>query len=269
MSFCTRAVRLPSWFIREGAVHLTPLSDVHLGHAFTDEALVKSDLESAVEGGDVVLINGDLTDGILPTDKRFAPHLPAPWLSRRDDQLDAVVSRGGRIFGPAADNIMLFGYGNHDTKVIQMYGTDPVARIAEEVGRSEAVGTYCGYLTLRAGRKRLTVGYWHGKGGGGKSGVQGAVTLIRHAASVLSDADLILVGHCHHRAVVDIPTLGRAGVRRRLGVCTGSYMRSYELTRAQGPKSNFVSEGLMPPGGLGGVRIRWDLKTGGLSCVRF
>src|SRR5690348_984347 len=77
----------------EKPVGLRLMSDLHIGAAHVDYAMINKEIEDAAAHNDRVLINGDLLDLILPKDaKRHQPSAVHPRLNKRDDQINAAVA---------------------------------------------------------------------------------------------------------------------------------------------------------------------------------
>lgn len=240
---------------------LSLLSDLHVGSADTDHDAIRREVATIVERGDRVALGGDLIDAVLPKDvKRFDPHTVVPELRGRDDLLDAQIDLAIDILRPLRGRFIAIGEGNHETAVVRHHATDPTRRICDALDAPFA--GYQSYIALAfqrsTMRRRFTIAYWHGAGGG--SARSSCVAALEKLQRVMGDADLYWTGHRHQRVAVAMPhyrcpTAGASAVRREVwGVMTGGYLDG----------ARYAVDRMLTLGGVGGARVqlRFDDRMG-------
>lgn len=184
---------------------LALFSDLHLGANDTDEDKLKKDLEQSCNENRRILINGDLVETILPTDKkRFTP---SKSMSLRDDALNEITEYAVNFLKPYADYIDMIGTGNHEQSVIKYNSFDIIGAICVLLNRERSRSLdpihragYQGYAQYRIndGNNRTTSSFtiYHHHGIGGSSPVtKGMIDFNRIIYS--HDADLWWIGHKH------------------------------------------------------------------------
>jgi len=254
-------------------IGITLLSDLHVGAANVDYRQILAELESARVRNDRILINGDVIDAILPSDKRrYSVTAIHPRLRDRPDLLDAEIEWAVSLLAPYADRIDMIGSGNHETAVEHHHASDPIRRIVDTLhsvdGCRVRAGGVTGFVRYRfRGSKRrsyrpLTIFYHHGSGRGSTLGT----TLRALVGKSWVDADVIWEGHRHTqlsaaRHVVRCAADGEEPVvhNQRL-VATGSYLWAYSGQSAddfwrRGRQSNYAADNGLPPHSLGGARL--------------
>lgn len=235
-------------------VHL--LSDLHVGHAATRYDKIAADVDAVRRDPDAVAaIAGDVFDAITPDDvKRYRVDSLHPRV-RCDDTIGRAVEWAYELLAPIAGKLAFISPGNHDEKA-KRHGIDPVAMLCDrlDVPRAE----YAGVLSLRVGKRRFNVGWWHGHGGG--STHQSAVKQSSRLLNVVEGLDACWTGHRHQRFA--LPTVRYEATKRGLEerrvwlLMSGAYLRD----------ASYAIEQLHPPGDLGGVVLR--LHPDGRSEVR-
>lgn len=271
----------------EEPIGLRLMSDLHIGAAHVDYALIKEELDDAAWNQDRILLNGDVFDMILPKDtKRYKPSTVHPRIARRDDQVDAAVDWGVELLGPVAHLIDMIGTGNHEAVITHYHSTDPILRllvrlemIAKERDPEHVIhyGGYTGFVDYRLrartkgkGGSRWVLYYHHGSGGAAPV-TKGLIDFNRK--DVFIDADMIWMGHRHHRLQVAVeklrcPQLGdEPDVRSVRHLQTGAYFQTYRgqsqsSVRQHGRISNYAADMGLAPGGRGGARVLLKLKRG-------
>lgn len=255
----------------------TLLSDLHLGAVNADVTLIKEELEEAFCLGDRILINGDVFDGILPSDKkRFDLQVLHPKIRGRSDVLNATIDWAVELLAPYAKNIDMIGCGNHDT-LMKHHSFDPVSLLIDQLnskhGGQILYGGYTGFLPyqIRANQKKkarsFVMFYHHGTG----HGAWGSVNEFRKFLEALEGVDLLWLAHRHtrlnsHVQRIRCPDSGiKLQVREVRLVRTGGYLTIYEGQDGseavfEGLQINYASvQGLMPQG-KGGARLDLNIK---------
>lgn len=240
------------------------MSDLHVGAANADYALMVAELEEAKAAGDRVLINGDVFDMILSKDlKRFSPQTLHPAIRGRTDLVNAAVEFALELFSPYAGLIDLVGCGNHETYASHNHSVDPTKLFADALGAP--YGGYQGfvrYATTRHSREPFTVFYWHGAGGG--AGLGGQLGEFGGKGTFVEGADVSWYGHRHCKAVTQVDRVylkgNRLATRQQFFLRTGGYLVTYgeqspAEVRSSGRRSNYAADALHTPYGRGGLRV--------------
>lgn len=266
-----------------GRVGFHLCSDLHVGAATTDHALLARELRAAQARGDRVLVNGDVFDAVLPKDeKRYRPTALHPRLAGCDDVVGESLAWALEVLAPVAKSIDMIGCGNHDDKISSKHSFDPVRLLVKELrrlGSPAQYGGYCGFIDYRLAsgvgrqRQRFTIFYHHGTGGGAAlSGVAGDAAKL----SWVEGAQVLWLGHKHQRMSFPLqrlccPATGSGPVVREVRfVRTGAYMNPYggqsaADALASGRRGNYAADGGYAPQSPGGARVvlHFDKKSPG------
>jgi hypothetical protein len=180
------------------------ISDLHWDNPHCDRGLLKNHLDEAVKRNAAIILNGDTYCCMGGKyDRRADKSLIRPE-HNTDRYFDAIVDTSVEWFAPYAKNILLIGYGNHETAIIKHGETDLVQRFASTInyatGSSVEVGGYGGTIDIRVQHdplrsKNFVVHYYHGAGGGGPV-TKGVIQDQRMLAST-EGYDLTWMGHVH------------------------------------------------------------------------
>jgi hypothetical protein len=108
-------------------LRLHPMSDLHFGNNACDTRKIAAELAAADHLGQRIVINGDVFDAVMPSDRRSTPGrrslvtegLPAP--------LSQELKEGVEFLTPYAGSIDLIGQGNHETDVEKKAGINLIA----------------------------------------------------------------------------------------------------------------------------------------------
>jgi len=256
------------------------MSDLHIGANNVDYERIKRDVNRMVELGDRGLINGDLLDLIVASDKkRFSPDCLHPRLQGRRDIVNAAINWAVEILAPAADLIDMIGIGNHETYIEKYSSFDPTQVLIYELQKHRKnknhlihYGGYTGFLDYRIrdkddrnhGGLRYVIYYHHGSGAYAPV-TKGLIDFNRKDTFI--DADLIWLGHKHNRLVVGVEKLScpREGhepkVKEVKHVMTGAYFHTYRgqtqrSVRQHGRRSNYAADIGLAPQSKGGARVQ-------------
>jgi hypothetical protein len=217
---------------------LALLSDLHIEADDHDARSLDRDLRTAADVGARISINGDLTDLILPTDrKRY---------SRQHDQIEtnAALNRITEIayerLRPYADLIDVIGMGNHETAALKYHHYDIVLGVITLLNRDRSDslppihhGGYKGLQRYRFhwkghGKLLFDILRFHGSGGGAEV-TKGMIDLNRLRSNYR--ADLYWVGH-KHTSIIDngmheiyMGSKGKLLRREQRGAFTAGYKR--------------------------------------------
>ena len=180
------------------------VSDLHWDNPHCDRGLLKNHLDEAVKRNAAIILNGDTYCCMGGKyDRRADKSLIRPE-HNTDRYFDAIVDTSVEWFAPYAKNILLIGYGNHETAIIKHGETDLLQRFASTLnyatGSAVEVGGYGGTIDIRVQHDNLrgvnfVVHYYHGAGGGGPV-TKGVIQDQRLLAST-EGYDLTWMGHVH------------------------------------------------------------------------
>lgn len=257
--------------------HLMLMSDLHLGSAFTDEDAIIADLETARRHNARILLNGDVFDAIVPSDKkRYNPTAIHPKLRNRADVLGACVDHARELLAPYADLIDVIGVRNHETSSEKYHAVDPVSMLLYALGGEARHGGYCGYYVMRGRYEKSTRAIWTLKvryhhGSGGASPVTKGITDFQRMRSWISDADVITVGHKHNKMVVPdqrerLSNSGNVVYEPLLCVMTGAYLDTYRQQGnilTEGRQANYTADWNVAPQPKGGVLLEITFTASG------
>ncbi len=179
------------------------MSDVHFDNPKCDRALLKRHLDEAKRRNAKILINGDffcVMQGL--SDKR---HTKGDLMERHKgpNYFDLIIEDACEFFAPYADNLLMVGYGNHETAVLKRGEHDMIAnfiyRMKYEHKADIQQGGYGGWVVIRStynsNRFSTMLKYYHGSGGGGP--VTKGVIGNQRMMAMVQGADVIWMGHVH------------------------------------------------------------------------
>jgi UDP-2,3-diacylglucosamine pyrophosphatase LpxH len=181
------------------------LSDLHWDNPKCDRELLTRHLKQAQERGAKVIINGDFfcfMQGKYDPRRNKMDILPE---HNKANYIDAVIEDAVNWFAPYAKDILLVGYGNHETAIVKNLETDPLQRFVDllnmSCNTSVQVGGYGGVVDFKlnyiesGGRSNVVLKYYHGFGGGGA--VTKGVIQDQRMAAMMEGYDIIWMGHVH------------------------------------------------------------------------
>jgi hypothetical protein len=180
------------------------VSDLHWDNPHCDRGLLKNHLDEAVKRNAAIILNGDTYCCMGGKyDRRADKSLIRPE-HNTDRYFDAIVDTSVEWFAPYAKNILLIGYGNHETAIIKHGETDLLQRFASTLnyatGSAVQVGGYGGTIDIRVLHDTIrgvnfVVHYYHGFGGGGV--VSKGVIQDQRILAGTEGYDLTWMGHVH------------------------------------------------------------------------
>lgn len=186
-------------------INLSIYSDMHLGstHCAYDELKAHMDRRAKLKNARFVFL-GDNWDFVLPRD--LARHVPSESSTRGVDAIiDVEIQMAVKMFKKYPIDLILLG--NHEYEVLKRHSTDPVRRIARELGAR--YGGYAGFLRYVfrpvekdgkwkkvgfQGKRSSTLLLHHGAGGGKVSKGYG---WARDFGRGFEGWDLFAYGHNH------------------------------------------------------------------------
>jgi len=180
------------------------VSDLHWDNPHCDRGLLKNHLDEAVKRNAAINLNGDTYCCMGGKyDRRADKSLIRPE-HNTDRYFDAIVDTSVEWFAPYAKNILLIGYGNHETAIIKHGETDLLQRFASTLnystGSAVQVGGYGGTIDIRVLHDTIrgvnfVVHYFHGHSGGGA--VSRGVIHDQRLLAGTEGYDLTWMGHVH------------------------------------------------------------------------
>ena len=180
------------------------VSDLHWDNPHCDRGLLKNHLDEAVKRNAAIILNGDTYCCMGGKyDRRADKSLIRPE-HNTDRYFDAIVDTSVEWFAPYAKNILLIGYGNHETAIIKHGETDLLQRFASTInyatGSAIQVGGYGGTIDIRVLHDTIrgvnfVVHYFHGHSGGGV--VSRGVIHDQRLLAGTEGYDLTWMGHVH------------------------------------------------------------------------
>jgi hypothetical protein len=180
------------------------ISDLHWDNPHCDRGLLKNHLDEAVKRNAAIILNGDTYCCMGGKyDRRADKSLIRPE-HNTDRYFDAIVDTSVEWFAPYAKNILLIGYGNHETAIIKHGETDLLQRFASTLnystGSAVQVGGYGGTIDIRVLHDTIrgvnfVVHYFHGHSGGGV--VSRGVIQDQRLLAGTEGYDLTWMGHVH------------------------------------------------------------------------
>jgi hypothetical protein len=180
------------------------VSDLHWDNPHCDRGLLKNHLDEAFKRNAAIILNGDTYCCMGGKyDRRADKSLIRPE-HNTDRYFDAIVDTSVEWFAPYAKNILLIGYGNHETAIIKHGETDLLQRFASTLnyatGSAVQVGGYGGTIDIRVLHDTIrgvnfVVHYFHGHSGGGA--VSRGVIHDQRLLAGTEGYDLTWMGHVH------------------------------------------------------------------------
>jgi len=243
-------MKLITCSVPDDTAYLIPIGDIHIG----DRAFGKKGRKKLLGYLDWVrerpnariFLMGDILNCASRSSKT------SPFESDSSEYRQAV-----EIFKPYASQILGAIQGNHERRVADQFGFDPLESICRELGVP-----YCGLsaaIRLRVGKRPAADWYWqtyhiyahHTTGGGGSLGA--ALNRVAKLQDIIQGIDVYLGGH-NHQLVNGVRTVFRPG-RTDLEehkvhyVDCGSYLEY---------RDSYAEAGMYSPGKLGSPRLRFS-----------
>jgi predicted phosphodiesterase len=175
---------------KKNGLIIVPITDVHLGSKHANVPYFKAFCEYILKTPNcVTILNGDLAETATKISVgagMFEEDIPIP------AQLQALYE----ILKPLADagKILGVGPGNHEERVYQMIGINPMEILAEKL--NVPYFGYQGFFNVVVDKISYKISFFHGTGGGATIGSK-ASSAERMNKVVL--ADLYFSGHTHGR----------------------------------------------------------------------
>jgi len=255
------------------------MSDIHIDSPGHDKIRFNGDMDRLASERARILFNGDIVDGILPTDrKRYSRSGDA---QKTDAQTNEIADYAVSRLAPYADYIDYLGAGNHEFSIVKYNNTDILSMIARDLNKIRSSklpqimrGGYVGFIYLhfhRSGEsvKRYVIYRDHGKGGNSPV-TKGTIGLNRLYGTF--DCDLAWLGHSH-TSIIDSASQWQIGVssngkyyqRQKVGIITPGYQRNFDEASYEKDsdyiKLNFPEQSFYAPTGIGYGRLEIELTS--------
>lgn len=240
-------------------------SDEHWDNPHCDRNLLKRHHEQALERDAPILKFGDTFCAMQGKyDKRSDKSCLRPE-HQNGEYLDSLVRTAADWYAPYAGNIVMMGYGNHETAIRSRHETDVLDRLTSELrnrGGITTTGGYGGWVRFqfhanntRQASRRL---YYHHGAGQDPAISKGAIEFSRMPEKY--SADIYVSGHIHQRASIDgmrahLNDASCVEHRQVWSIRTGTYKDEY----GDGSKGWHVERG-RGPRPLGGWWLRWQWR---------
>ena len=248
------------------------LSDIHWDNPKCDWDALKRDLDYCKKHDIPIMINGDMFCLMQGRGDRRANKSDIRPEHNNAKYLDSIVETAIEWWAPYAQNIVLIGYGNHETAIIKWQETDILQRFVDllnyQCGTNVQVGGYTGWLIVKQvydtkSKSTFKIKYAHGSGGGGIV-TKGAINLTR-ALEIYEDFDVFTMGHIHENSArTDVrdtiehnPKTGWLHKQKEIHLMvTGTYKEEY----GDGSKGWHVERGA-PVKPVGGRLLTFESQT--------
>lgn len=233
--------------IPDEKAYILPIGDIHYGDkAFgkVGKEKLKGNLDWALENRASVVLMGDIFN-IAGRDTKTSPYENDP------DE----ISKATEFFKPYRNVIRGAIRGNHERRIVNSYGFDPLKLFCEQLNiRYLGVSAL---LRIQVGKREDSDSYWnnyymaihHTTGGGGLVG--NAINAVAKLENIIPGCDIYAGGHNHQLVTASqqryVPTYSGPVLKKVHFVSCGSYLDYPD---------SYAEEGMMRPGKLGSPRIR-------------
>jgi hypothetical protein len=243
------------------------MSDLHLDSVHFAKEKFTKDADECVNHNARILINGDVFDAIIPTDRKR--YVRGSDNFNEDAQINARIEFAVKILKPYVDYIDFIGIGNHEASIVKYDGVDLVKMLVHELSlyRSKELlpiqrGSYQGFIRLWFKDKGSAVRQFviyreHGKGGASPV-TKGTINIQRLHTTFI--ADCYWLGHSHTSIVDSTPwtiyadNSGHIVKKQKRSVITAGYNEGFtqrNLGENDFYRNDFVEEKFLAPTGIG------------------
>jgi len=193
-------------------------SDRHVDSPHQVSSLEIKHLKQAKERNAGIIDCGDLFDSMQGrSDPRHSKGDVLPELNEAT-YYDSVIDYAEERYKDYAENFLILGHGNHETKILKHEETDLTARLIKRLihsGSKVQHGYFAGFVVFsfiwqgvnsEGNRFNYILYYHHGAGGGSAPVTKGVITANR-MATYLPDPTIVMSGHNHEQWLVKYPRL--------------------------------------------------------------
>jgi UDP-2,3-diacylglucosamine pyrophosphatase LpxH len=175
-------------FAERGLI-LVPITDVHLGNKQSNVEYFKAFVKYILDVPNAVtILNGDLAETATKVSvgkAMFEENLNFPEQIKMLTEILKPLADAGKILG--------CGPGNHEERIANMIGLNPMEILAEKLG--VPYFGYQGFFRVEVNGIKYNINSFHGAGGGSTSGSK--VNTAEKINKVVPNADLYISGHTH------------------------------------------------------------------------
>lgn len=168
---------------------LLPITDVHLGNRQANIPYFKAFVEYILNVPNAVtVLNGDLAETATKVSvgkAMFEESVNFPEQIKQLTEILKPLAKAGKILG--------IGPGNHEERIANMIGLNPMEILAEKL--DVPYFGYQGYFRITVNKIPYNCSFFHGAGGG--SSVGSKATTAEKLNKVVPNADLYFSGHTH------------------------------------------------------------------------
>ena len=231
------------------------LADVHWDNPKCDRAMLKRNLDEALEIDAPIIVIGDLFCAMQGKYDRRSNKSDVRPEHQRGDYLDRLVETAADWFEPYKQNLVLIGQGNHESAIRDRHETCLLDRFAYRMradGGITRTGGYDGWVRIMLdshGSRDSWVGYYHHGTGGGGPVTKGIIDFNRLAEQI--QADFFVMGHVHRSMLVD-NVVRKLSAANRVEICERDYVRLSTYKEEASSGHGFATERMMGSRPLGG-----------------
>lgn len=193
-------------------INILMVTDVHRDSIYHNKYLLKKHFDEAKEIGAFIFSNGDWFDVMgCHKDPRSKMQDVRPEFIKNDESyLDLVIEESYEFLKPYRNNLLGFGYGNHETAILKHRDTDPLKRLVDllNAGYDDDifVSRYFGFLFFHLSQKsgcrvrQFNIMHHHGYGGSAKRSK--GVLNVDLDSQQFPFVDVHFSGHTHQKWMV-------------------------------------------------------------------
>jgi hypothetical protein len=175
-------------YVQNGLI-MVPITDVHVGNKQTNLPYFKAYTDYILKTPNAVtVLNGDLAETATKVSvgkAMFEEDMNFPEQLKFLTEILKPLAKEGKILG--------IGPGNHEERIANMIGINPMEILAEKLG--VPYFGYQGYFRIIVNNIKYNAALFHGAGGGSTSGSK--TTTAEKINKVVPNADLYITGHTH------------------------------------------------------------------------
>lgn len=175
-------------YVQNGLI-MVPITDVHLGNKQANIPYFKAFVDYILMTPNAVtVLNGDLAETATKVSvgkAMFEENMNFPEQLKMLTEILKPLADAGKILG--------VGPGNHEERIANMIGLNPMEILAEKLG--VPYFGYQGYFRIIVNNIKYNAAFFHGAGGGSSTGSK--ATTAEKINKVVPNADLYFSGHTH------------------------------------------------------------------------
>jgi hypothetical protein len=242
-------------------------SDQHHDHPDCNEKLLVKHFDQALERGAGIIIVGDLICGMQGKFDKRAGKSNIKADHNKNNYIDRLVDVEAEFLAKYAENLCVYGRGNHEQGILKNKETDIVQRIVDKVKvlnpksrfYSGGYGGWIKFLFERPnkGGNRQSINLKYRHSGGSLGEITKGTLGVDRMAKVFPDANIIVTGDNHEEWVMTVvqERLSDMGIlchKEQKHIKLPTYKEEYK-----DGYSGFHVERDAPPKPLGGMWLRF------------